>query len=193
MALSELLTAIQADADAERAERLRRAEREAAAIEAAASSEAAELERRLVAEAGRQARADAARRVATARLAAVREIRDGREDTFLELREQLTRELAGARDDTGYPELLGALIAEALAALPDATRLSIDARDAHLAAAHLPEQSTIFLDTTLQTWGGAIATSDSGRRVVNTLEQRLADAEPSMRLLHGQALAGARP
>ena len=190
MALTDLLHAIQADADAELAALRQTADEQAAAILAAAGSEAAAIERRLAEEAEAEAQADAGRRVAAARQAATSRLRSAREAGYLQLHEQLSVELAGQRETSDYPALLAAMIDEALAALPDAAAVRVDPRDAELAAAHLARVApAVGLEPTLETWGGAEAVGDSGRRADNTLERRLADAEPQLRLAYARFVA----
>ena len=191
MALTDLLHAIEADAEAELAAVRQAADEQAVAITAAATAEASELQRRLEAEARAEAQAQAGRRLAAARLAAARRLRAAREDAYRRLHKQLEDELAGARESGDYPHVLAALLDEALGALPDASRVRVDPRDAEPAAAHLAHVApAVALEPTLETWGGAEAVSDTGRRVANTLERRLAEAEPRLRLAFSRALAG---
>lgn len=192
MALADLLHAIQADADAELAATRQAADEQAAAIMVAAAAEAAALERQLDAEARADADAETAQRLASARLAAAARVRAAREDAYQRLRRRLADELAAVRESRGYPTVLGALIDEALAVLPDASCVRVDARDGALAAEHLAREApAVALEATMHTWGGAEAISATGRRVVNTLERRLADAEPQLRLVAARLLAGA--
>lgn len=193
MALTDLLQAIQADADAELATTRQAADEQAAAIVAAAASEAAALERQREADARAEAQAEAGRRLAGARLAAASRVRAAREDAYLRLRERLADELAALREGDDYPTLLAALIDEALVALPDATCVRVDSRDHELAAAYLARVApNVALEASLEAWGGAEAVSATGRRVVNTLERRLADAEPQLRLVYSRLLTGER-
>ena len=54
--------------------------------------------------------------------------------------------------------------------------LRVDPRDADLAGGVAPG---LRVDATLDTWGGVELASDDGRTVRNTLEERLANAEPA--------------
>ena len=72
----------------------------------------------------------------------------------------------------------GALLAESRAALPSARELRVDPRDADLA---LPLADGLGVESTLETWGGLELASDDGRTIRNTLEERLANAEPLLR------------
>ena len=71
-----------------------------------------------------------------------------------------------------------ALLAESRAALPAARELRIDRRDADLAR---PLADGLGVELTLDTWGGLELASDDGRTLRNTLEERLANAEPLLR------------
>lgn len=193
MALTDLLHAIQARADDEIAADRQAVTLESDAVIADASSRAEALERELRARAEAETEIEAGRRRATARLAAVRRIRDAREDAYLTLRAELAHELSDARTDPDYPQLLGQLIRTALVALPNAVALRVDPRDEGLARKSLTSvASTVSVDPTLHVWGGVHAVDSDGRSVVNTLEQRLAGAEPRLRMLFAQALAADR-
>ena len=101
-----------------------------------------------------------------------------------------SRRCASARR---YRALLRALIGECLAALPAATVLRVDARDERLAAELLGElevEVELQVVADLETAGGVELEHDDGRAVRNTIEERLANAEPTLRLLFGEALAG---
>ncbi len=193
MALTDLLHAIQARADDEIAADREAVKIEADAVIADASSRADALEQELRMRAKSQAEVEAGRRRAAARLAAVRRIRDAREDAYLALREELAQELRDARTTPQYPQLLGRLIRTAVTALPNAVALRVDPRDEKLARESLTSVApTVSVDPTLHTWGGVHAVGSDGRSVVNTLEQRLAGAEPRLRMLFAQALAADR-
>ena len=62
---------------------------------------------------------------------------------------------------------------------PTATRLRVDLRDERLAAAVAP---ALAVEPVLETWGGAVVCSDDGRLARNTVEERLANAEPTLRM-----------
>ena len=193
MALTDLLHAIQARADDEIAADRHAVALESDAVIADASSRAEALERELRARAEAEAEIEAGRRRAAARLAAVRRIREAREDAYLALRAELAQELSEARTNPEYPRLLDQLIRTALVALANAVVLRVDPRDEKLARELLTSVSpTVSVDPTLQTWGGVHAVDSDGRSVVNTLEQRLAGAESRLRMLFAQALAADR-
>lgn len=189
MALKDLLTALEADAAAE-TERLR-AETNA---EASRIVESAELEARAIEhEAARADEADYARalerRRAEARLAAAAKLRDTYETCVTMLQRALRARLDALRETAEYPTVLRALIEESLAALPTASLLRVDRRDARLARTILDELDVgLELSPELETIGGVEVVTGDGRTVVNTLEERLRNAEASLRVLAGQLL-----
>ena len=189
MSLAAILTAIEAEGEAE-ATRLR------AEAEADAQRTLAEAERLAAAqrEAARSAAAqvaagERARRLHQARLETLRargELRDRLIDAAMAAARQ---RLSALRDDPAYPRVLRRLLEEAVAALGDepgqgrAPRLEIDPRDEALVRSAL---SSLGLDwpveTGLSTWGGAAARSADGRIVAtNTLEARFERARSLLR------------
>jgi vacuolar-type H+-ATPase subunit E/Vma4 len=188
MALSDLLTGLKAEADAEAAE----LEAETAA-EVIRIGEAAEAEARLLRDEALRAVEDEARREAEAqraraRLAAAADVRQAREDSFQECLADVRERLDAVRTGSGYPTVLRALLRESLAALPTATVLRVDHRDERLASELVAELGVdLEIVGALQTVGGVELASGTDRMVRNTLEDRLANAEPALRLLFGRA------
>jgi V/A-type H+/Na+-transporting ATPase subunit E len=186
MALADLLRAIEADADAERARADRAAALEATAIVERARREAGELEAALAAAPEAEARSDAERLRAGARLDASGAIRAARDDAFASLLDGIRAELGALRGTDAYPALFRALVAECRAVLPDARELRVDRRDADLA---VPVACGLRVEPTLESWGGVELASDDGRTIRNTLEERLANAELPLRYRFAQWLA----
>ena len=192
MPLTDLLQAIQAEADDEIAADLRALRAEADATVAEASIRAHALERELELRATAESRVDAGRRIAAARLAAVRQVRLAREEAYLALRADLAEELRSARHSPAYPRLLGELIQGAIAALPGTVLIRVDPRDAITAQVLLASTvPPVTLEASLSTWGGIHAVDPDGRTVINTLEQRLVDAEPCLRMLYARTIVTA--
>lgn len=194
MALKDLLTALEADAAAE-TERLR-AETDAAASRIV---ESAELEARAFEqEAARADEADFARaleqRRSEASLAAAARSRDAYEACVATLQGVLRDRLDALRETEEYPAVLRALIDESLAALPSASVLRVDRRDAQLARSILGELDVrLELQPELDTIGGVEVATDDGRTVLNTLEERLRNAEAPLRVLAGEFLEPTAP
>ena len=188
MALSDLLAGLQAEAAAEEA--VLEAETRA---EVTRIGEEAQAEARLLREQALQADEDELRREAEAlraraRLAAAAAVRRAREDAFHELLVEVRGRLEGLRESASYPALLRALLRESLSALPAATSLRVDPRDERLAADLVAElDAELQIVATLETAGGVELTRGDDRAVRNTVEDRLANAEPTLRLLFGRA------
>ena len=188
MALSDLLAGLQAEAAAEEA--VLEAETRA---EVTRIGEEAQAEARLLREQALQADEDELRREAEAlraraRLAAAAAVRRAREDGFHELLVEVRARLEALRESASYPALLRALLRESLSALPAATSLRVDPRDKRLAADLVAElDAELQIVATLETAGGVELTRGDDRAVRNTVEDRLANAEPTLRLLFGRA------
>ena len=188
MALSDLLAGLQAEAAAEEA--VLEAETRA---EVTRIGEQAQAEARLLREQALQADEDELRREAEAlraraRLAAAAAVRRAREDAFDDLLVEVRGRLEALRESASYPGLLRALLRESLSALPAATSLRVDPRDERSAADLVAElDAELQIVATLETAGGVELTRGQDRAVRNTVEDRLANAEPTLRLLFGRA------
>ncbi|HEU5362249.1 MAG TPA: V-type ATP synthase subunit E [Gaiellaceae bacterium] len=189
MALKDLLTALEADAAAETERLHAETEAEAARIVESAQLEASSLEQ----QAARADEADLAhvleRRRSEARLAAAATLRDAHEASVETLQDALRRRLAALRGTEAYPGVFRALLDEGLAAVPSASVLRVDPRDAQLAREIVRELNVrLELKPDLDTLGGVEAVASDGRTVRNTFEERLRNAEPSLRVLAGEVL-----
>jgi vacuolar-type H+-ATPase subunit E/Vma4 len=188
MALSNLLAGLQAEAAAEEAELEAETRAEVARIEERAQSEARTLREQALRADEDELRREAEALRARARLAAAAAVRRAREDAFQELLAEVGGRLGALRESASYPALLRALLRESLTALPAATSLRIDPRDERLAADLLADLDVeLRIAATLETAGGVELTRGEDRAVRNTVEDRLANAEPTLRLLFGQA------
>lgn len=178
--IGQLLAALEAEAEEEIARLDRRAHVEARAIVRSAEKEAEQIEREPVEAQAPALAGEVARRLAAARLEADREVGHAREAGFQDALAALRERLARLRDDPRYPDVFSALVGEALAALPAGTRLLVDPRDAELAGSVAGE---LTVEPALETWGGAVVASPDGRLARNTLEDRLANAEATLRIV----------
>lgn len=191
MALSDLLAGLEAEAAAETAQLESDTREEADRILAAARAEAREIEKQASRAGESELQLEAEQRRARARLESAAALRLAREEAFQELLAGVRAELAALREHAGYRAILGALIDETLAVLPGATVIRVDPRDARLAAALIGGlDPALRVVAELETAGGVELASDDGRTVRNTLEERLANAEPALRLLFGESLTG---
>jgi V/A-type H+-transporting ATPase subunit E len=188
MALSELLAGLKAEAAAEEAQLEAETRAEAARIRAEAEAEARTLHEEALRAAEAELRLEAERRRARARLGAAATVREAHEEAFVELLAEVRLRLEAVRASASYPSVLRALLRESLSALPAANVARVDPRDERLAADLLAELGVeLELVGTLQTAGGVELTRGTDRTVRNTVEERLANAEPALRLLFGQA------
>lgn len=178
MPLADLLEAIELEADEELARREREARSEAEQILARGRHEAAALTASLIDAAESSAAREAESTVALARLEALATVRDAREAAYGRLLGQVREELAAARSRADYLQLMRSLLEESRRALPSATVLRVDPRDVQLAS---ELAGTLRVEPLLDTWGGLELASEDGRAVLNTLERRLANADPILR------------
>jgi V/A-type H+-transporting ATPase subunit E len=194
MPLSDLLAGLRAEAVAEAAQLEAETEAEVTRIDAEAQSEARRLRedalRAVEEEVCREA--DAVR--ARARLAAAGVVRQARDDTFRACLAEVRRRLEAVRRDSTYPAVLEALLRESLAAMPTATVLRVDPRDEGTAAALVAELGVdLEIEASLQTAGGVELARGDARVVRNTVEERLANAEPALSLVLGRSYEGPTP
>jgi vacuolar-type H+-ATPase subunit E/Vma4 len=188
VALSDLLAGLKAEATAEAAELEAETSAEVTRIREAAEAEARLLHEEALRSVEDEVRREAEARRARARLAAAADVRQAREDSFHECLARVRGRLDAVRSDAGYPTVLRALLRESLAVLPTATVLRVDPRDERMAAELVAELGAdLEIVGALQTAGGVELTSGEERTVRNTFEERLANAEPALRLLLGRA------
>jgi vacuolar-type H+-ATPase subunit E/Vma4 len=196
MALDDLLRAIEAEADEERDRAEREKAASAAAIVDAAREQAAALEAQLARAAEAASLAAAERVRAVARLEAADTVRAAREEAYASVLGRVREELSALRGSPTYPGVFAALLNESRSALPEARELRVDRRDEKLAESLAGGLRVVAV---LDTWGGLELADEDGRTVRNTLEERLANADPLLRWRFGQwldsdleaALAGA--
>jgi V/A-type H+-transporting ATPase subunit E len=194
MALSDLLAGLEAEAAAEKAELEAETSAEVIRVGEAAQAEARLLEGEALRTIEDEVRREAEARRARARLAAAAAVRQARDDSFRECLDIVRGRLEVVRNNPSYPTVFRALLRESLAALPSATVVRVDPRDERLAAhvlAELGVDSEIV--ATLQTAGGVELARGEDRAVRNTVEDRLANAEPALRLLFGEAQRAETP
>jgi vacuolar-type H+-ATPase subunit E/Vma4 len=194
MALSDLLAGLEAEAAAEEAQLEAETSAEVIRIGDAAQAEVHLLEEEALRGIEDELRRETEARRARARLAAAAAVRQARDDSFQVCLEDVRGQLEVIRNSSSYPAVCRALLRESLAALPTATVLRVDARDGRLAA-HLLTELGVDLEIvgTLQTAGGVELARGEDRVVRNTVEDRLENAEPALRLLFGEAQQAATP
>ena len=189
MPLKDLLNAIEAEATSERERLEADSKAEAAAIVAAAHEEAARARGEILRARAPATEAEADRRLALARLEAGRLEREAREEAFDGLLAGARTLLADARREPAYRESLGALLAEALAALPDASTARVHPDDeASVSDLARETGSRLAVVPDAAVAGGVVLESAGGRVLRNTLPERLANAEPGLRSWYGARL-----
>lgn len=189
--LENLLASIEAEARREN-ERLEAESRaEAEEILARARERARAVREEVLPPREAEARAEAERRVAGARLEAARIVHGSREEALERLLEEVRSRLAALRGTPAYRTAFRTLLREGLAALPEARVLRVDPRDEALATELARETGAeLAVETSHEeTLGGPVLESGDGRVVRNTFEERLANAEPRLRLWYARRLA----
>lgn len=189
--LNDLLAAIEAEATEERSRLDAGSRAEAEAILQGARETARAERDAILRSAEPDIEAEANRRVALANLEASRLVREAREESFGLLLSEARRELAALRQSDRYRDVMRALLGEAREALPGARTVRVDPRDEALANGLV---SGLADGLTVQTapvgLGGLVLESGDGRVLRNTFEERLANAEPELRLWYGRRLDG---
>jgi vacuolar-type H+-ATPase subunit E/Vma4 len=171
-----------------------RAERAAAAeaIMGDARRRAGELEAAALAAAESEERRAGELRVATARAAAGRQLLEAHQAVHQQIVDDVRDRLRSVRRLHDYPRILATLIAQALAALPGGTTVRVDPADEALARRLLRAEGSrrgeLSVEPSLSCAGGAEVADDSGATATNTVEARLAAAEPVLRTLIGRLL-----
>ncbi len=179
MPLAEILKAIDAAGDAAEARIAAEAAANVAAIHADAERECAAIRERHHREMLLPLQHERARRLNRARIAAARAESRAQEELFAEALAGAQGQLAHLRGEAGYESVLAALVREALDQIGRDAVLRGDPRD-EAPLRRLAPDTPIVLDLT--TWGGVEARSPDGRiAVINTLEARLAQAQPILR------------
>lgn len=181
MPLEDILLAMQREADETLARIAVDGDRQVEEIMGPARAEAARAAEEVRKARESEACAEAERIRLSARAQAAGRLRDAREEAYARVLELARARLSSIRDRPGYPRVLRSLLEEAIGALPDATGVHVDDRDADLIReddAVLHERVAVVPG--LLTWGGVVATAE-GREVRNTLEERLSRADPFLR------------
>jgi vacuolar-type H+-ATPase subunit E/Vma4 len=188
MALSDLLAGLKAEAASERDRLDAETSAEVARIDAAAQADAHLFHEQALRAVEDELQLEAETRRARARIAAAAVVRQAREDAFHDCLAEVRGRLETVRESSSYPTVLRALLRESLAVLPAATVIRVDPRDERLAADLLAELDVeLELVATLETAGGVEVAHGEDHIVRNTVEERFANAEPTLRLLFARA------
>lgn len=180
MALEDILAAIDAQVQVERARILEEAEAEADRIETEARQDAEAIREQHFTRLQNRANTDRVRRVNEARLDARFQVMQAKESLLTAVFDEAARQLTQARTDPRYPDALRHLIQEAIGELGENVVLRLDPRDTTVVQGLIPATCTV--DPSLGCWGGSVAATTDGQLVVNnTLEARLEQAKTLLR------------
>jgi len=180
MALEDILAAIDAQVQVERARILEEAEAETDRIEAEARQDAETIRDRHFARLRSQAHTDRVRRINEARLKVRFQVMQTKESLLTAVFDGGAGQLTQARTDSRYPDTLRHLIQEAVDELGQDIIIRLDPRDTAAAQSLIPATCTV--DPSLECWGGIVASTTDGQLVVdNTLEARLEQAKTLLR------------
>jgi vacuolar-type H+-ATPase subunit E/Vma4 len=186
MALDDILESIRREAREEAAAILADAQAKADALLDEARTEASAREEQLAHAGDDRIRVTRRRTVSLAHLEAARQRRTAREAVYQRVLEAVRERLDAIRDEPHYEDVLGNLLDECTAVLPDPTVVRVDERDTQLARRLLADRG---IDTTIAEldagWGG-IEIERGGRRVRNDLDARLHRADGYLRYVAGE-------
>lgn len=180
MALTELLAAIEDDAALQLDLARRSAEERADAILQEAREQVQRHARQVRRQVAQQAASEAAQALAQAHTDAARRFRTAREQALDRVLANATDQLADVRRGPDYPGQLAQLLSQAIEAAGSPQRVHVDPRDEAVALRLLQSRSGLKVVPDLATAGGVLV-DGIGRRVDNTLEQRLQAAWPALR------------
>lgn len=182
MALKDILEAMEKEVEAD-VKRIEEQSAEAALeIRRDAERSANEIEERHHREVLAPLQQERARRLNRARLAALRETSYARERLFMQALACARERLMTLRSNTEYPNILCALVEEALAEIEGDPIVRADPRDTALLLSMRSHFPAARFEFDLQTCGGIEARTLDGRIcVVNTIEGRLEQAHETMR------------
>jgi vacuolar-type H+-ATPase subunit E/Vma4 len=183
MALEDILSAIEQEAEAEATRIFAEAEERASALLEKARSEA-DVEADRLARGRDEAAAVAVRRITSrAHLEASQARRAARESVYIQARDRAAEKLEHIRSDPDYQKVLGSLLTEALAVLPDAKVARVAEADVDLARDLLDGiRSEVHIEPADVPWGGVALVAD-GLAVHNDLATRLERADRHLRFI----------
>ncbi len=183
MALGDILAAIRSETEVEIARIRSDGELRIAALLERAEAEAAAAEEKAASAMDAAAAHSRERIVNRARLEADRMVGRAVEEVYVDTVEAAERRIGALRAGDGYEALLGDLLAECLAVLPDARVVQVDVADEALIDRLLADRGIhhMTVDPCLTTTGGVALSTGDGRRVINTFESRRARGERHLR------------
>lgn len=183
MAIEDILSAIEAEAEAEASRIIADAQHQAGEILDQARNEVEGEAERFSHARDDEAAAATRRVISRAHLDAARTRRDARETIYHRALDQAAESLKRLRDRTEYRDVLGRLLEEALAVAPDTKTVWVGEADVDLARDLLDAiGSRGEVKPGEVAWGGVVLTAD-GQTVYNDLSSRLERADDHLRYI----------
>jgi vacuolar-type H+-ATPase subunit E/Vma4 len=192
LALDEILGTIRTESDETASAIIASARAEAKEVLERATARAGSERRRLAASLDDRARQERSRIISRAHLETAKERRAAREEVYQTALEVVQRRLSEIRASPEYPEILGSLLDEAMAVLPDARMIRVDPRDIDVVEALLASRG---LDLDIEADEiplGGLKLIAEGRDVDNTLVTRLRRADTHLRYIAGELVPALR-
>lgn len=186
MALADILAAIRRETEDEIARVRAVAADDIAAIEAEADAAVAAAQEEAAHGRDQAAQANADRIRNRALLAADRRLREAEEQVFQRALDQVRARLQDLTSTGRYRLVMETLVAESREMLPNAAILRVAPEDAELAGSLAAPFGNWIVEPSLDGGRGVELATNDGRLVRNTLEDRVARAEPHLRRLLAQ-------
>lgn len=192
MALKEILETIRTESEKTASDLVDSARAEAGQILDRATTRAEEERRRLGSSLDDRARQERSRIISRAHLETARERRAARETVYQTAFEEVRQRLRQARSSPDYAEILGLLLDEAMAVLPNADVIRVDPGDVDVVERLLGSRGLRLDIETEETPMGGMRLIAEGRDVDNTLATRLQRADTHLRYIAGELVPALR-
>lgn len=192
MALEDILETIRAESEESASALIASAESAARKVLQRASEEAEQERQRLAASLDDRARLQRSQLISRAHLEAARERRAARESVYQTAVDRVVQRIRELRASSDYEDVLGALLDEAMAVLPNPTGVRVDPEDTEVVQRIL---ATRQLDLEIQPREaslGGVEIVGERRAVDNRLETRLERADEHLRFIAGELVPGLR-
>lgn len=188
MGLQDILATIRSEAEETASGLLAEAHAESERLLARARAEAKDEELRLSKSQDDRIRIERARALSRSHLEAAKARRSAREDVYRRAVDDVRRRLVAIRESDRYESLMGSLLDEAVAALPEASSIRVDPGDEAVARRVLSSRGlNLILSTEEIALGGLVLTAP-GRTIDNRLETRLERADSQLRYIAGEVV-----
>lgn len=192
MALEEILGTIRAESEKTASAVVASARVEAKEVLDRATARAEDERRRLAASLDDRARQERSRIISRSHLETAKERRGAREEVYQTALQGVQRRLSEIRVSPEYEDVLGSLLEEGMAVLPDARVIRVDPRDVDLVATLLASRGLDLDIEVNETPLGGLKLIAEGRDVDNTLATRLRRADTHLRYIAGELVSALR-